>query len=254
MSIEIATTWAIAAIIAAVISMASTAAWRAIPKSTSRFGAAARFARRLRQFRRGACDPALRLGARRTRSVGWIAALVFAICAAAPARALQRRPPRRRREPEWQRDYFVGIPAPAGALIVFLPVYLEFIGAPHGFLTAPIVTVYCIAIGILMVSRLPTWSSKLVGRRIPRDMVLPLFVVVVLVVALLLSFPWQTMTALSIAYLASLPLSWRAFRKRLTEDEASPRYGSPRRQRPDAGGDEGRRLTIVQCRDLRPVL
>ena len=57
-----------------------------------------------------------------------------------------------------------------------------------------------------MVSRLPTWSSKLIGRRIPRDMVLPLFVLVVLVVAFLLSFPWQTMTVLSLVYLASLPL------------------------------------------------
>ena len=74
-------------------------------------------------------------------------------------------------------------------MIVFLPVYLEFVGAPHGFLTAPIVIVYTLAVALLLVSRFPTWSSKLIGRRIRRDLVLPLFVLVVLVVALLSELP-----------------------------------------------------------------
>ena len=152
-------------------------------------------------------------------SVGWIAALVFAICAALRlARfnvALEAAD-----KPEWHSNFFVGVPAPAGAMIVLLPVYLEFIGAPHGILTAPLVAIYTVAIGVLMVSRLPTWSSKLVGKRIPRDMVLPLFVLVVLVVAFLLSFPWQTMTVLTLAYLGSLPLSWRGFQRRLEHDAA----------------------------------
>ena len=136
--------------------------------------------------------------------------------------------------------FFVGVPAPAGAMIVFLPVYLEFTGAPHGFLTAPLVIIYTLLIAMLMVSRLPTWSSKLVGRRIPRDMVLPLFVLVVLVVALLVSFPWQTMTVLTLAYLAALPLSWRAFQRRLAasvpaaEAVAPSGNGEPPGQGPSA--------------------
>ena len=63
------------------------------------------------------------------------------------------------------------MPAPAGAITVLLPVYMEFVGTPHGFWTAPLVLVYTLAIGLLMVSRLPTWSGKLIGRRIPRDFV-----------------------------------------------------------------------------------
>jgi CDP-diacylglycerol--serine O-phosphatidyltransferase len=51
--------------------------------------------------------------------------------------------------------------------------------------------------------------------------VLPLFVLVVLIVALLLSFPWQTMTVLSLVYIASLPLSWRAYQRRLAADTAA---------------------------------
>jgi CDP-diacylglycerol--serine O-phosphatidyltransferase len=150
-------------------------------------------------------------------SLGWIAVLIFAICCALRlARfnvALDAHD-----KPEWQSNFFVGVPAPAGAMVSLLPIYMEFVGAPHGFWTAPLVLVYTMGVGLLMVSRVPTWSGKLIGKRIPREQVLPLFVAVVLIVALLVSFPWQMMTLLTLAYLASLPLSWNAFERRLKAD------------------------------------
>jgi CDP-diacylglycerol--serine O-phosphatidyltransferase len=65
-----------------------------------------------------------------------------------------------------------------------------------------------------MVSRLPTFSGKLVGRRIARDMVAPLFVCGVVVVAFLVSYPWETLMVGTVAYLGSLPLSFVSFRRR----------------------------------------
>jgi CDP-diacylglycerol--serine O-phosphatidyltransferase len=165
------------------------------------------------------------------RSLGWIAVLVFAICAAlrlARFNVALDNPDR----PEWQGSYFVGVPAPAAAITVLLPVYMEFVGTPRGFWTAPLVLVYTLAIGLLMVSRLPTWSGKLIGRRIRRDYVLPIFVVGVLAVALFVTYPFQTATVATLAYLASLPFSWSAFLRREktdyerklseTADEANP--------------------------------
>jgi CDP-diacylglycerol--serine O-phosphatidyltransferase len=114
------------------------------------------------------------------------------------------------------------VPAPAGAMIVMLPIYVEFVAIPHGFLTAPVVLIYTIAIGLLMVSRVPTWSGKVIGRRISRDLVAPLFVSGVLVVAFLASFPWATMMVLTLLYLACLPLSWRSYeRQARAEAEAA---------------------------------
>lgn len=156
------------------------------------------------------------------RSLGWIAALIFAICGAlrlARFNVALDNPNR----PEWQANYFVGVPAPAGAMTVLLPVYMEFVGAPHGFWTAPLVLVYMLAIALLMVSRVPTFSGKLVGRRISRDMVLPLFVVVVAVVALLVTYPWETASVGAIAYLASLPVSWNFYHRRERTEEESAR-------------------------------
>lgn len=234
MSIEMRYDWAIAAVaIAAALDGIDGQVARFL-KSASRFGAELDS---LADFVNFGVAPGILLyvwALDETGSVGWIAALIFAICAAlrlARFNAALHGP----EKPEWQSAYFVGIPAPAGAMIVFLPVYLEFIGAPHGFLTGPIVALYAVAIGLLMVSRLPTWSSKLIGRRIRRDLVLPLFVLVVLVVAFLLSFPWQTMTVLSIAYLASLPLSWRAYHARLAADEAAAGQGAAGQ---DVGSDD----------------
>jgi CDP-diacylglycerol--serine O-phosphatidyltransferase len=153
------------------------------------------------------------------RSLGWIAALIFAICAAlrlARFNVALDNP----HKPEWQSNFFTGVPAPAGAMIALLPVYLELVGAPHGFWTAPVVLVYTLAIGLLMVSRLPTWSGKLIGKRIQRDLVLPLFVFVVLVVALLISYPWEMMTALSLLYLATLPLAFASWQRQTRAGKA----------------------------------
>jgi CDP-diacylglycerol--serine O-phosphatidyltransferase len=191
-------------------------------KSTSRFGAELDS---LADFVNFGVAPAILLyvwALDDVRSLGWIGSLVFAICAALRlARfnvALETS-----NKPEWQSNFFVGVPAPAGAMTVMLPIYLEYVGTPHGRWTAPIVLVYTLAIGLLMVSRVPSWSGKLIGKRISRDMVLPTFVLVVLCVAFLLSFPFETMTVLTFAYLACLPLSWNSWQRQTRADGQADR-------------------------------
>jgi CDP-diacylglycerol--serine O-phosphatidyltransferase len=63
-----------------------------------------------------------------------------------------------------------------------------------------------------MVSRIPVFSGKRVGKRIAPEMVLPVFVLVVLFFALLVSYPWEVLTACTLAYLACLPFGWLAYR------------------------------------------
>lgn len=160
------------------------------------------------------------------RSLGWIAALIFAICCAlrlARFNVALDNPNR----PEWQGNYFVGMPAPAGAMTVLLPVYMEFVGAPHGKWTAPLVLVYMLAVALLMVSRVPTFSGKLVGQRVRRDFVLPLFVVLVAVVALLVTYPWETATVGTLVYLATLPFSWSSWQRHERADAARDASAGP---------------------------
>src|SRR5215207_6088457 len=144
-------------------------------------------------------------------NVGWIAAMVFAICAALRLARFNvaiddpNRPP-------WAANFFTGVPAPAGAITVLLPIYVYFLGVPRLAFVAPVTLVYTLAIAFLMVSRLPVFSGKRVGKRIAPEMVLPVFVVVVLFFALLIAYPWEVLTVGTVLYLASLPFGWLAYR------------------------------------------
>jgi len=137
--------------------------------------------------------------------------MVFAICAGlrlARFNVMIDDPNR----PVWAGNFFTGMPAPAGAITVLLPIYIEFLGLPKLAVVAPVTLIYTLVIGFLMVSKLPVYSGKKVGTRVPPDMVLPVFVLVVLFFALLLSYPWAVLTLGTIAYLASLPFGWLSYR------------------------------------------
>jgi CDP-diacylglycerol--serine O-phosphatidyltransferase len=82
--------------------------------------------------------------------------------------------------------------------------------------------VYTLAIAFLMVSRLPVFSGKRVGKRVAPEMVLPTFVAVVLFFALLVAYPWIVLTTGTILYLASLPLGSVAYRQYQRKDTAAP--------------------------------
>ncbi len=163
------------------------------------------------------------------KNVGWIAAMIFAISGGlrlARFNATMDDP----NKPAFAGNYFTGVPAPLGALCVLLPMYLVFIGAPQ--LPAPITAVFTLSIAFLMVSRLPVFSGKMIGGRIAPDMVLPV-VVVVLFIAVLISYPWHLLTGGSLIYLLSLPLGWASYRaheRRAREEAAAasePGYSSP---------------------------
>ncbi|HWW49963.1 MAG TPA: CDP-diacylglycerol--serine O-phosphatidyltransferase [Xanthobacteraceae bacterium] len=141
-------------------------------------------------------------------NVGWIAAMIFAISGGLRLARFNAAMDDTS-QPAYAANFFTGIPAPAGAITVLLPVYVSFLGAPMPY--AVVTAVYTLVIAGLMVSRLPVFSGKSISMRVPPEMVLPIFVLVVFVIALLISYPWHVLSVASAAYLASLPLGWRSF-------------------------------------------
>jgi CDP-diacylglycerol---serine O-phosphatidyltransferase len=141
-------------------------------------------------------------------NVGWIAAMVFAISGGlrlARFNATMDDP----NKPAFAAHYFTGVPAPAGAITVLLPIYLAFLGLPRP--PAVLTALYTLLIAFLMVSRLPVFSGK-VRMRVPPEMVLPVFVCVVFFIALLISYPWHILSAGSVLFILSLPLGWKSYR------------------------------------------
>ncbi len=146
------------------------------------------------------------------KAVGWIVALVFAIAAAlrlARFNVMLDDPNR----PEWKKNFFVGMPAPAGAVAALLPIYLHFLGVPIGATAAPLALVYVLLIGFLMISTIPTFSGKTMGKRIPRHWVLPLLVLTVAFFGLLVSFPFEVLAVGTILYLATIPIGAARYRQ-----------------------------------------
>ena len=220
MAVESRLDLALAAIVLAVLLDGIDGRIARLLKGTSRFGAELDS---LADFVNFGVAPALILyfwGLQELKSAGWIAALVFAICAAlrlARFNVMIDDP----NQPAWAGNFFTGIPAPAGAITVLLPIYLYFLGVSNGLVTVWLTFIYTLAIALLMVSRLPVFSGKRVGKRVPPDLVLPVFVVVVLFFALLISYPWVVLTIGTLTYLGCLPLGWLSYREYQRKDEAA---------------------------------
>ena len=117
-------------------------------------------------------------------------------------------------KPEWARKYFEGVPSPIGAFLSLLPMAIWF-QAPETFselnFAVPLVALWIIGVAALMVSRLPTFSSKQV--RFHSKMAFPVLAVSCVLIAALFSAPWITFTVLSFLYLVSIPISFMRFKK-----------------------------------------
>ncbi|WP_406856982.1 CDP-diacylglycerol--serine O-phosphatidyltransferase [Alsobacter sp. KACC 23698] len=154
-------------------------------------------------------------------SLGWLVTLAFAMaCALRLARFnVSIDDPMR---PDWQKNFFVGIPAPAGALAGLLPVYIHLVGVerPAGFVVLE--AVYVLFIALMMVSRIPTYAGKTLGSRVPREWAIPLLLAVALFITLLVIHTFALLLVLTVIYLGLIPLGVRKYRVRERLDRRSP--------------------------------
>jgi CDP-diacylglycerol--serine O-phosphatidyltransferase len=150
--------------------------------------------------------------------IGWAIVLLYAVCCALRlARfntAIGDPNP-----PPWSRFYFTGVPAPAGAGLVLLPMMmtLEF---GTGIFDRPIVNaVVLVTIALLMISRIPTFSIKQI--KIKPSFRLPALLLMAVLIAALASAPLLTLICVGVVYLVSIPVSvWMQLRVRRRVAEA----------------------------------
>ncbi|WP_342642737.1 CDP-alcohol phosphatidyltransferase family protein [Rhodoligotrophos ferricapiens] len=217
---------AVAGIILAILLDALDGRIARLLKGTSRFGAELDS---LADFVDFGVAPAVLLylwSLHELKSVGWIVCLALAICCGlrlARFNVALDDPD----APPFKSNFFTGVPAPAGAGLALAPLFLGFLGViPDGPDAAWFILPYVAIIAVLMVSKLPTFSGKTLGQRVRRDVVLPILLLMVLFIALLMSFPWQVLTAIAVIYLAMLPIGYRnyqrqarAYQQRVLEDQ-----------------------------------
>ena len=120
--------------------------------------------------------------------------------------------------PAWHSRFFTGVPAPAAAGLVLMPLisWLEY-GAT--FLRSPVFAgLVVVGVAALAVSRLPTFSFKRV--RISQSLVLPTMTAVAIYAALLVSLPWATLFFTLLAYLCTIPIAYQTHRRLQTQRPA----------------------------------
>jgi CDP-diacylglycerol--serine O-phosphatidyltransferase len=137
---------------------------------------------------------------------GWIAAFIFCACSAIRLARFNIQSASARDEGATQANpYFTGLPMPAAAFLAVLPMLLSF-QLGDRFVREPATTSIVIVLAsALMVSRLPTPSIKYM--HMPRRLRMVVFVAFCAFVALLINWPWATLTGGFALYAAAIPLT-----------------------------------------------
>mgnify|MGYP001293067967 CR=1 FL=1 len=142
--------------------------------------------------------------------LGWLLVLVYILCACL---RLARFNVNRDAPPPPGRAHFVGVPAPAGAMLALLPVFLMLAGIADLRSVPVAVAVYLAGVGLLMISRLPTISPK--GLRVPRNRAIWLLVGVAVFAGIAVTRPWLLMVLADLAYLVLLAQAAWVYRRKL---------------------------------------
>jgi len=140
------------------------------------------------------------------QSIGWAIVLIFAVCCA--LRLARFNTQLAAEPPPWAAGFFTGAPAPAGAGLLMLPMFISFEWGDWIARSPYLNGVWITGVALLMISTVPTVSLKRI--RIPPDFVVPTLLGIGLLAGLFTTAPWPTLTFIGAVYIASIPLTVRA--------------------------------------------
>ncbi len=141
---------------------------------------------------------------------GWICALAIAVCCALRLARFNAAIDAED-QPHKSAGFLTGVPAPAGAGIAFLPLYLWLVTENELFRNPVIVAPWIVFVAILMISNVATfsWSSIRLRRHIRLEAILLL----ALLGTALFSEPWLTLIFIAAGYIGVIPFSIRSYAK-----------------------------------------
>ena len=143
--------------------------------------------------------------------LGWFVCLMYVVCVAL---RLARFNVNSEEESSWKDNFFEGVPAPAGGIVVLMPLVLSFSGLGEFFLKINydlVVPVSFIIVSILLISTVPTYSFKRIV--IPRSMTKFLLFGLVLFFGALLVYTFKILVITIFLYICLIPLSYFHYKK-----------------------------------------
>lgn len=150
------------------------------------------------------------------KGLGWIAVMFFAICCVLRlARFNVSNKAEADAELDESSEFFTGVPAPAGALLVLFPMFLSFLWFDDLHSHGAIIAAYMVFVGFLLVSRIPTYSFK--TTTVHRNRIQFILIGFAVLAAMLLTYPWSSLVALDLAYFGIIIWSFFKYRKHKKE-------------------------------------
>ncbi len=141
---------------------------------------------------------------------GWIISLAIAVCCALRLARFNAQIDMDE-QPHKSAGFLTGIPAPTGAGLIFLPLYLWFITGEDWFRHYSVVAPWVAIIAFLMISNVATFSWT--SLRLRRNIRLEAIAIVGLFGAALLTNPWHALAGISIGYILLIPFGIRSYAK-----------------------------------------
>ena len=151
-------------------------------------------------------------------SLGWVIVLFYAVCCA--LRLARFNTQLAAEPPPWAANFFSGTPAPAGAGLLMLPMFISFEWGDWIARSPYLNGVWITGVALMMVSTVPTVSLKRI--RIPHRFVVPTLLGIGVATAFLTTAPWPTLIVVGALYLGSIPLTIRASLRQRRAYEARP--------------------------------
>ena len=143
--------------------------------------------------------------------LGWFVCLMYVVCVAL---RLARFNVNSEEEPSWKDDFFEGVPAPAGGIVVLMPLVLSFSGLGEIFFKINydlVVPTFFVIVSVLFISTIPTYSFKRIV--IPRAMTKFLLFGMVLFFGALLVYTFKILAISTFCYLCLIPVSYFHYKK-----------------------------------------
>ena len=147
----------------------------------------------------------------RIKAFGWIAALVFVIAGVLRLARFNVMAGEERKTPEHWKNFFIGMPIPAGALMAMYPIALFYTNGNMVFVSPQLGIAFLMFFAMMMVSRVPTFALK--KARLPSELVPYVLIVLIFTLALMFHHFWYVLSILGVVYMLSIPWTIISFLK-----------------------------------------
>ena len=141
--------------------------------------------------------------------IGWAITLIFSVCCV--LRLARFNLTKISEDAEWKRNYFEGVPSPAGAGLALLPLVYELSDLKLSIDIKNMTPIFVVIVALLLISKIPTYSLKKI--KISSELSIFLLFGIVVIFISLIFFTFESLLIIGGIYILSIPLSFYTYKK-----------------------------------------